>query len=70
IVLEDDGTRQRMMTGGVAVRRDLFLTRHLHLGLSGELARSFYATLHSTATVQLDWTARLSAELAFRASSH
>lgn len=68
-LVHDDLGYERVLTGGLAVTRDTLAGDYFHLGLTGEVARSFYADLHGTSRVEAGWVAQLSAEIGFQARS-
>jgi hypothetical protein len=67
---QEDGSREYVLTGGVAARVDTRLGPYLHLGLGSEVARSFFASLHQTSRVDARWAGRLTVDLTARMGSN
>ena len=68
-ILSDELDVERVATGGLALSREMMAGDHFRLGLTGEVARSFYANLHGTSRIEAGWAGRVVAEIGFHAQS-
>lgn len=63
MLVDDREQRDYQLTGGVTGRADVDLGHGIQLGVSVDLAHSFYAIIRATSTIEADWSARAMAEL-------